>query len=486
MSAALTADCLEPEPNDPSVREWLERVTASGGEGTTGEEDPLVATVCAAAVDPLEIAAALETAGMSHQVVNDTYGHPDVFTLARQLWVQVPFQTGVTATPLIQRPGGWRDLARGALYAAPAVILFALMRALHLELAWWTLPLALTWGWGLGQITAYCGYTLRGRGNAGAEAETGGWLLGVAVASTIDIAAVAAFALGGDVGSVLVPAGVTTYMVAGAILLLHDEEWLAAVLLAPAAVGTTLVLVAGSNAATGVLAVGAILGSAVVTVIGAARHLRFSWRGDFGLGTTDVRIALAHLAHGVICGVALSVLAIEGARIYAGTVSPALIALPLLLTLGVMEWQLRTYKAGVGHLMRGHDALEQFRPMAWLMFQRSLGIYLAASLIASAVVVIVIHLSDQSPPYNVLASQVVLGAAYFLDLTIVSVGRLDLVLYCWLLGGIGALLFAAGHGFEAPIRGDVLAWRSAFVAVVVTVGGLLFYARRVVPAAISH
>lgn len=476
----------EPERNDPSVHEWLDRVSAAGAQGSTGGDDPVVATICAAAVDPLEIAAALEAAGMSHQVVNDVYGRPDVFTLAGQLWVQVPFQAPVVQPAAVERRGGLPDLARGALYAAPAFSLFALTRSLHVRLAWWTLPLALTWGWALGQVTAFTGYTLRGRGNAAGEARIGGLLLVFAALSTTALAAGAVFVTRGGVGSVVAAAGVTTYMVASAILLLHNEEWIAAQLLAPGATASAVALIPASSSDTDLPLIVVIVGSAAITVVGATRHLRFTARGDFGLGTTDLRISLAHLAHGVLCGLALSLVAIHGAHTHAENGSPAILALPLLLTLGIMEWQLRSFKAGIGHLTRRHTAFDQFRPKARVVFLRSFGIYVVAGVIASAAVAVAIWIGDDTPPYGVLGSQVVLGAAFFLDLTIVSIGRLDLVLPCWLIGVAAGLTYAAWVELTDSVAGDVLIWRSACVAAVVAFISLFLRARRVAPAAISH
>ena len=46
--------------------------------------------VCESAVDPLEIASALEFEGMGDQTVRERYGYSDVFTLAEQMYVRVP------------------------------------------------------------------------------------------------------------------------------------------------------------------------------------------------------------------------------------------------------------------------------------------------------------------------------------------------------------------------------------------------------------
>ena len=63
---------------------------------------PEVDPVCGAAVDPLEIAAALEAAGVSNQVARTTFGQPDLFTLAEELYNAGRGAAGTGARP---RPG---------------------------------------------------------------------------------------------------------------------------------------------------------------------------------------------------------------------------------------------------------------------------------------------------------------------------------------------------------------------------------------------
>ena len=55
--------------------------------------DPELLAACAAAVDPLEIAARLETHGMSRQVAVESFGFPDVFSAARFVYETLPFET---------------------------------------------------------------------------------------------------------------------------------------------------------------------------------------------------------------------------------------------------------------------------------------------------------------------------------------------------------------------------------------------------------
>ena len=75
--------------------------------------------VCESAVDPLEVASALEFEGVSDAAARTEYEVPDVFTLARLLYARVPRNPVKPAA----EPDPWqtsRPLLHGLLYALPA------------------------------------------------------------------------------------------------------------------------------------------------------------------------------------------------------------------------------------------------------------------------------------------------------------------------------------------------------------------------------
>ena len=489
MTAATPGSVTEPHPHEPTVHEWLDSVRANFSAGRDCDAgDSLVATVCASAVDPLEIAASLEASGISKRVVAERYGHANVFALAEELWTKVAFRPGPGApTKKLWRVGDVRDLGRGALYAAPALMLLALTRVADVQLTWWVLPLAITWGWALGQVTAYFGYAFKSRQNQRSEQLVLGWVMVATVISTADLASVAMVLIGGDGTAILGATGVTMYMVSSAILLLNEQDWLAAKLLVPGGAVTIAVLVLGTDAYPPVVVWLCIGGSALATLVAAGRYMRLTPLRSLSFASGDFGTAFHHLVHGLMCGVGLTLVAILGGQVFASSGNPALFALPILVTLGVMEWQLRSFRAGVEQLLSRLLSLDEFAPRSWGMFLRALTWYVVWAVLASVLVGVVVYLDQSTPPYALLIAQVVLGAAFYVDLTLVSLSRLDLVTKCWAMGfGAGLVCWGLTTSFVHDIARTTVIWEASVATAVITLASLLVVARGVVSSSMSH
>ena len=327
---------------------------------------------------------------------------------AQELWAEVAFRPGPGApAKKLWRIGDARDLGRGALYAAPALMLLALTRAVALQFSWWVLPLAITWGWALGQVTAYFGYTFKSRQNRRSEKLVLGWVMVVTVDLTADLASVAMVLTGGGGTSILGATGVTTYMVASAILLLNEQDWLAAKLLAPGGAVTAAVLVLGPDAHPRLVVWLCIGGSALATLVVAGRYMRLTPLRLLTFVLGDFGTAFHHLVHGLMCGLGLTLVAILGGQVFKGSGNAALFALPILVTLGVMEWQLRSFRAGVEQLLARLLSLDEFAPGSWGMFRRALTCYVLWAALASVLVGVVVYLDHSNPPYALLIAEVV-------------------------------------------------------------------------------
>lgn len=486
MSARMSSIIEAPARDSVDVHEWLARVT-DGFDADVPGSSPL-AKVCSSAVDPLEIAVALEVAGISHAVVTDRYDRADVFALAGTLWDRIPLQPS-TATPAqLPRPGDYRDLGRGLLYAVPALMLLALTTAFDLQLARWVLPLAISWGWGLGQLAAFVGYRVQEPRHLARQANVLGRVIIGAVISTGLLSTVAALALGGGTTSITAATGLVTYMVASAILLVRAEErWLFLMLLPGALASPVVLAIARESAVSSAVAIVLIGGSFFAVVCRALRGMSLRRRhGTTWLDRADLVGAAGHALHGVLCGLAVSLVVVQiGHASPASDLARALLPVPMLATLGVMEWQLHTFRARLSVLAHLLQSCRDYPRRARHELVRSITICVAFNAAAACAVIAAVLIRGGDLAIGALVLQCALGAVFFTDLIIVLSDGLDLVLRSWLNGiaiGVatfGALLF---FGRDAALA---VHWAAAVLVGVVLVS-LLAQARTVVSAAINH
>jgi hypothetical protein len=366
-------------------------------------------------------------------------------------------------------------------------MLLALTKALDVELAKWVLPVAITWGWGLGQVAAFAGYTIQGVGMP-YEAIIMVRLLAGAALSTWIVSTLATMVAGGGGTDVGATTALVTYMVASAILLVRAEErWLAALLL-PGALASGYVLTRSNGSVFSRTAAVVVIGGSFVAVLcRASRQLRLRNPGTRRLAVHDGLVASKHLLHGVICGVAVSLVVIQrGHPSAANRFGHLLLPVPLLASLGAMEWQLHTFRARTARLLNSLGSIREFPRLARQVFYRSFMICVLAIVTPAIGVMVAIRIHGGDIPVEALTVQCALGAVYFVDLIMVLLDRLDLALRSW-LSGIVAALIAGGALFAVAGRHlNSVVYPSATVLVAVVLGSLLLHCREVVSAAMNH
>lgn len=486
MSARMPT-ILDERPDEAlDVHEWLEHVN-EGIDISRLESSPLAA-VCTSAVDPLEIAVALEVAGVSHAVATDRYNRADVFALARTLWERTPMRPAA-ATPIeLPRSGDRRDLGRGVLYALPALMLLAITVAFDLELKRWVLPLAITWGWGLGQVASFAGYKVHGTDPTHEATVMGRVALG-AVMSTVLVSTVATIITGGGLVGVAASTTLVAYIVASAVLLVRGEEQWLALLLLPGALASIVVLAVTRESMVSQIVAVVLIGASFVAIVyralGKARIFEKTGAGRFV--ARDLLIGSGHLVHGVICGLAVSLVMIPiGHTSPEGDFGRMLLPLPLLASLGVMEWQLHTFRNRIAKLTQSLESVHEFAVHAWYVFCRSLTICTATMVLGAAAVIVAVRIDGGEAPIALLALQCALGAVFFADLILMLLDRLDLDLRAWLTGIAGGSIALVGGivltGTET--RSALLVAAGLLVALVLV--SLLISTRKVVSAAMNH
>jgi hypothetical protein len=422
---------------------------------------PELEPVCAAAVNALEIAAALEAAGISNRVAQTTFGRPDLFSMADELYEarsgrSVPLAVA-RKTP---RPGGREDLAVGLLFAAPAVSIAVAARAMHLVLPWWTLPLALTIGWAFGQALAGSALVLRNRDQDPAPAVLPSILLATGAGGTAALIGVAVG--GGGLSAVLTVTVFCLFVTSLAVLSVYEEAGLIALALAPSLLTSVAYLMDPSSGALRWSVVVAVVVTLTAALALALHHARWAWWSPRHLNGHERVLVRTFFVYGGCCGVAVSVITVvaQGAQ---GLGPLSLVALPVMLSLGVLEWQLHSFRSRATRALRTASSLIGFERRAAGTFARSIGLYaVALALISAAVVLLPLGAGHQLPLLS-LAAEDAIGVTLFAGMVASICSGLDLGVRSWTLGaaafGVGLVVV---HG--AGLGGDRTALQAATLA----------------------
>lgn len=385
--------------------------------------------VCQSAVDPLEIASTLEFNGWSDHAIEESFGFPDVFALAGEMYRRVPRQP--LAPPVSPDPWGpsrFRPLLHGLLYVLPAVCFPAAARMLTGPGVLAVLVVALLAGWSLSQGLAYLGYTRRNQAGPGQE----GPLLrrGLAVGLAVVVVAMSLTALlaHARLPVVLFGAGEGTYMLGASVLLVLGAGWWLALALAPAVVASSVFLGLGRPAYLehvtwiGLAATPALaLGLALVFTRSTSPSVGRSW------SRTEVLRALPSAWFGLAAAGLLTFPIVAGVHGHGGINTGALLAaLSISLSMGVAEASLLWYRRRTQRLLHATGDLGGFVTRARAALLAALLQYAVAAAALMAVVVGVAVGAGLATAHWTelpqLASYAVLGAAMFLALAVQSFG----------------------------------------------------------------
>lgn len=186
------------------------------------------------AVHPYEVAALLESEGLTATVVKERYGHRDIFSLASALYELVP-RTFPEPAPLPDpwRPDHVRCLLRGLLFALPglAYLLAAPLWKASAHLTPLVVAGLVSWAWGQG-----LGHRAHARMAAGRRAAGRTLAVGAPLGAVLATACAAVPAQAGPV--TLVALAQAVYLAAAGVLLVLGAEWLLLAALTPLIAGS--------------------------------------------------------------------------------------------------------------------------------------------------------------------------------------------------------------------------------------------------------
>jgi hypothetical protein len=393
------------------------------------------AGVCESAVDPLEIASALEFDGLTDQLIRDRYGYGDVFALASEMYLQVPRQP---AEPEPE-PDPWpvsrlQPLLHGLLYGLPAVCFPAAAALLAGPGVHAALITALLAAWAASQALASLGYQRLGRTTDRDQARRllrAGMLAGLLLITAI--MAATALLLHARLPLFIFGVGEGAYMLGACVLLvLGAEKWLLAAL-APGVLGSVAFLALGrppglEHVAWASLALPPVLAVAAALVASRTPGHPLAGLVSRGLVTlAELRGAIPAAAFGLVAAGLLAYPVVTAVPGHPGVNAGALLAsLPLSLSMGAAEWSMLAYRRRTRSLLRSSTDLRAFGRGARLMLAGALGQYLLAAAVLTAATALIATRTGLVTPSPVLLPELIvyliMGGALFLALALQALG----------------------------------------------------------------
>jgi hypothetical protein len=393
------------------------------------------AAICESAVDPLEIASALEFEGVSDGSVEALYDCPDVFALAEKMYRRVPRRPAEPAPPSDpwQHIGRLRPALRGMLYALPGVCFPAGIGLFVGPAVPLTLIVALLVSWSLSQGIAYLGYRRLGSPDAAHTHQV--LLVGLSGGIAVLVAALGlvAHVAQPDLSVLAFGLGEGLYMLCAAVMMVFGAEQLLLLALAPGVLGSAAFLTFGRPAhyqhdAWAAMAATPLL--AVVLVVGYAVR---AWRASAGRRTgpllllADLRGALAATAFGLTAGGLMIFPVAAGPDGHGGINTAALLAsLPLTLSMGAGEWTLLWYRRRMQRMLTANADLRVFGSRARLTLFGALLQYLAGVAVLITLAAVVAYetglLRIHRAALPELGAYLALGGAMFVALLLQAFG----------------------------------------------------------------
>ncbi|WP_432120354.1 hypothetical protein [Streptomyces sp. S1] len=412
----------------------------------------------AAAVHPDEVAALLESDGMTDDHIRLTYGRADSFALAEDLYARVERRHPAPQAP----PAGPRFdglahcLLRGLVFALPGLAYVLAAPLLAGEqgrygLPGGTVPLlagAVT-GWVWNQALSHRAYTWLGLGDrpAAARALLTGALPGALAGTGVALAVAAP----GETPAAVFAAGQALYLAAATVLLVLGRE---------RALLGALVPLAGAVPAfrwdlPGPLRIGLLLASLTAAVVLAALVLRPGLRrAAAGRGGPPRAASLPYGLFGLGSG-----LLVLHAGVGATPVGGAGAVVALTLSMGPAEWLLHRFRGESLTRLRTLTTARAFRRAVTGTLVLCLGGYLTV-LVSLALAVTLAWPGAPWPTLPRLLALLLVGTALWLGLLLQAFGAV--------LGAATVCLLAAAAQTALPAAGPVATGGAAAVLAVLT------------------
>ncbi len=374
--------------------------------------------VCETAVDSQQIAAALEAHGYNDRMVLERYGYPNVFELAETLFRMVPRKPTPAKRRVYHLSNTLRELSHGLFYGMPGLFYPAVFAWLGAQEATLGLILSAILGWSWSQGMIRLAYVLMGRGFS-PEARS---LLRTMMFIGLGLAALIPPIIQGSPALVALVVLQMAYHMASGILLLYKRElWLLAAT-SPAVLSGALFLLApqvlGAAATALVMMVSVLLSFGAALIATRAKATHSPWKV---LQRADWLDTLPLMLYGFLS--AIFVFLNPFWHWMTNTpIASGLAVVPLVLSMGGLEWQLRVFLERMSLLLASTSDLAVFARNVNRIFLSVLASYGLLLLVLSLLAVAFFNLRD-SESQIFLVANFLLGLGFFVAFTLTSMNR---------------------------------------------------------------
>jgi len=384
--------------------------------------------VCEQAVDPQQIAAALEAHGYNDRMVLERFGYPNVFELAEALFRMVPRKATPAKRRVYRVSSTLRDLSHGLFYGMPGLFYPAVFAWAGAQEATLGLILSAILGWSWSQGMIRLAYVLMGRGFA-AEARL---MLRAMMFVGLGLAALVPFAIRGSLELVALVVLQMAYHLASGVLLLYKRElWLLLATL-PAVLSGLLFLLTpdllGATTTALVMMISVMLSLLAALITTRAKATHSPWRV---LQRADWLDTLPLVLYGFLSAVFVFINPFWN-WITNTPVAAGLAVVPLVLSMGGLEWQLRVFLERMSLLLASTNDLGVFARNVNRIFLTVLASYGMLLLALSLLALYFFQLED-SQVQILLIANFLLGLGFFVAFTLTSMNRTLRVLLGMLL-----------------------------------------------------
>ena len=322
------------------------------------------------AVDELHVAAMLESAGVTDAVAREIYGHRDVFALAEAVYRRRPVagaQDSGDAVPVPAATSGkLRALSHGPLYMLPGTVYPAVFAAFGSSTVFRVLVFTTGLGWVWGMGTSAVAYQLLGQRMERSAGRAIRLLSLAGLVIALFSGSVFAAVERAGAGVALFAVAQMAFQLMSSVLVFHGKELRLALTMLPAFFAGVVFLVSGSPEAL-VLPTLATAGLCIVmlTVTALVTSMRAPVQPD---ARHEVALARTFVGAGPsVCYAALCALYFLNteARFLTGERDLAIAALPLILSMGALEWRAHRFTQKAGELFSRTATSVDFQRAAW-------------------------------------------------------------------------------------------------------------------------